>query len=223
MRRKKEKAHSEPTLVPLADMLTTTVRITIFIMIFTVLTAGGAVIAKRLPMEHSTTADSLVFYCWNNRVLVLEEDSAIDAFRKPLGQPTYDTLTPWISKFNKHKLEVNDFWVTGEGEVSYSFLSFFSSSARLDLTVVFQPKPGAGEDAQAVKDPDSRFRKFLAGNSPEKHFVYFLVRPDSLAAVDAAREVALQMGYETGWWPEVSDDSSVRFGLTGGGNRPRPQ
>jgi hypothetical protein len=43
----------EPTLVPMADMLTNTVGIVIFILIFIVLATGGVGVAKGLPRKLS--------------------------------------------------------------------------------------------------------------------------------------------------------------------------
>jgi len=48
-RRGGRRSFSGPTLVPLADMLTNTVGVTIFIMIFTVLAAGGGRRGKEAP------------------------------------------------------------------------------------------------------------------------------------------------------------------------------
>lgn len=75
MRRSRRRAQfHEPSLVPLADMLTNTVGIVVFILIFTVLTAGGVVIAKRLPMEHPTEAEPAWFVCRNGRVFPMRHD-----------------------------------------------------------------------------------------------------------------------------------------------------
>ena len=84
--RRTQTQFDEPSLVPLADMLTNTVGISVFILIFTVLTAGGAIIAKRFPMEHSTKKSDVTYICWGDRLYPLP-DELIEQFLKPLGEP----------------------------------------------------------------------------------------------------------------------------------------
>jgi hypothetical protein len=214
---------SSPTLVPLADLLTNTVGITIFIMIFTVLTAGGAVVAKRLPLERSTEAASTTFLCSGNRIWVMDENRWISDFEGPLGRPAgfYD-VPAWIERFNERRLESDNFIVTGDGDTSYSTVGF-GRSVSMSLVVVFTPKPDRGETVESLDSAQSAFRRFLSSSSPRSHFAYFIVRPDSLEIFDAARRVASSLGFESGWSPNTTEDGTVRFSLSGGGTAQRPQ
>jgi hypothetical protein len=221
-RHRKRRRYDTPTLVPLADMLTNTVGITIFIMIFTVLTAGGAVIAKRLPIEHSTEAGFITFLCAGNRVLALNEDRLLAEFTKPMARlSSFDAVPGWVERFNARTISTGEFVVSGDARANYSN-DFFRRSVTVSQTVVFTPIPGRGESPEALRSEASAFRRFLAGRNARTHFVFFSVRPDSVAVFEAARAIAFELGFEAGWSPNSSSDGAVRFSLSGSGTAPKP-
>ncbi len=220
MRRNRNKApqRDEPSLVPLADMLTNTVGIMVFILIFTVLTAGGAVIAKRLPMEHTSDKSDYTFICWGNRLYPVP-DALIEEFLKPLGKPEKSTsgFREFAAKFRARTVEDRHMKLTGEADVADRI-----DRVLLDLTIVCTPKDGNGEGVDDLRRPDSRFREVLRGADPNKLFVMFLVRPDSIDVFGAARDVAAEMQFGAGWSPQ-RPDQPIRLSLTGSGRRPYEQ
>jgi hypothetical protein len=203
-------------------MLTNTVGIIVFILIFTVLTAGGVVLAKRLPMEHETSAEPMHFVCLGGRIMPINDDLTED-FVKPLGKPTsYYQVDAWIGRFNARRMEDDYFVLTGEGEVERFDLGFYKS-ASLDLTVVFTPKENAGETVQQLKSDGSRFRQTLRAGAGKNRFVHFMVSPDSLEVFDTARAIAIaEMSFGTGWRP-MNEDKRIRFNLTGRGSKAAEQ
>lgn len=213
MRRRFKRPHfTEPSLVPMADMLTNTVGIIIFILIFTVLTAGGALIAKRLPMERATKAQSLDFFCAGNRVLPMDSNRLAEEFARPFERTVRSwNMDDWISRFNERKIEDEYFEVTGNA-MGFAAINFFR------VAVVFTPKPGKGEIATEMRSPDSRYRQVLKKYQPSTHFVNLFVRPDSIAAFEAARAEAAQMGFSVGWWP-LDEKDPARISMTSGGGR----
>jgi hypothetical protein len=58
-------------------MLTNTVGIVLFILIFTVLTAGGVLVAKRFPIDRETNHKPLYYFCDGGRLLFLDEQELI--------------------------------------------------------------------------------------------------------------------------------------------------
>lgn len=215
------KVFHEPSLVPLADMLTNTVGIVLFILIFTVLTTGGVVVAKRLPMERSTEAKPLNFLCTDGRLLPLN-DGLIDQFLEPLGKATYYLADAWITNFNARHVEDEYFLVKGDGK-AHHLESAFQRSVLFDLLVDFMPRPGKGETIVDFRRSDSRFRQILKQHQPKDRFVHFFVRPDSLAVFEAARSVAVEeKNFGTGWMP-LATNAPVGFTLNGGGIRQKPQ
>lgn len=224
MRRRRSRSQfHEPSLVPLADMLTNTVGIMVFILIFTVLAAGGVVMVKRLPREHSTEAEPLRFMCRAGRILPLNDDALIDQFLKPLGRPTsYNAVDAWIKAFNVRQVEDEFFLAKGEGEAIYSTI-IIPASVSLDLTITFTARTGVGETVTDIEQSNSRFRQILQSYEPKKRFVHFIVYPDSLDLFFKARSIAVEnMHFGYGWRPQ-KDGEPYRLGLSGSGLPPQEQ
>lgn len=217
MRRHRTRRQAEhPSLVPLADMLTNTVGIMVFIFIFTVLAAGGVVIAKRLPFERTTKEKSIDFLCAGGRILALNSEPHIADFLKPLGRATsYEAVKDWLEKYNGHRLDTDGFTVSGEGNAFYTD-TFFQKSATLNLAVVFNPKPGKGETDRDILRADSQFRQAVNAMRGREEFAHFFVRPDSVEVFIASRNLAAEIGIATGWWP-LGLDKSPSYSVTGGG------
>lgn len=216
-RRRPRSRFHEPSLVPLADMLTNTVGIMVFILIFTVLTAGGVVVAKRLPLEHATQAKPVYCLCAGGRLIPMTQSALIDQFVDPLGRPTsYYAVDGWVKKFNAQRIEHEDFIVTGEGKANFVDLGFYKS-ASMSLAVIFTPREGRGETIAELRLETARFRQVLSQHDNRERFIYFLVRPDSLEVFDAARAIAIdEKQFTTGWGPlDIKDP--VRFSISGGG------
>jgi hypothetical protein len=216
----KSHGFEEPSLVPLADMLANTVGIMVFILVFAVLTAGGAVVAKRFPLERSTGKDPLMFVCFNNRVLPLDSSGLINTLIKPLGQPSASDSRSWGLRLKAAQLVRNGYRITGDAE-------FLGDVLLARAAVRFEPLPGQGEDVTQLRAQGAVFRRNLLRHPSDKHFAYFLVFPDSIEAYGAARDVAGQAGYGTGWYPfgahEKVSFSIYSLGGSGGGITPSEQ
>jgi hypothetical protein len=172
----------EPSLVPMADMLTNTVGVVLFILIFTVLTAGGAVLTKRLPLERPTKAKPMRFLCVHGRIAPLNDDAAIEEFLRPMGRSVTDEF---VSRFKQRHVETPEYVLTGE--VGHG------------LVIIFHPKPGVGETPNDLALPSSHFRAALAAANPRDQYVKFLIMPDGVTAFRAAREIASNGQFGTGW------------------------
>ena len=214
--RRTQTQFDEPSLVPLADMLTNTVGILVFILIFTVLTAGGAVIAKRLPVEHATKKSHVTFICWSNRLYPFPEE-LLDEFLKPLGKPeqSLSGFHDFVEKFKARKLENKYVKLTGEADIN-TMPTVTGTTTSLDLTVVCTPKDGAGETAEELQSNGSEFHRWLASTDREKKCLVFLVRPDSIDVFGVARDMTVAAQFDTGWSPQLGDEP-LRFSLTGQG------
>lgn len=201
----------EPSLVPLADMLTNTVGIVVFILIFTVLTAGGAVVTKRLPMEHRAESAPVAFVCAGGRLTVPHTDEAFfDRFREPLGKRTRETLAAWNRAFNEHRVEDDDFIVTGEADDS-------------SVVLVYSPRDGAGDTLDELSGASSRLHRTLGRYTPDQRFAYFVVADDSIDVFVKARELVTELGYSYGWMP-IERGRPLKVGFSGsGGQMPTPQ
>lgn len=221
-RRRARAAFQAPSLVPLADMLSNTVGVMVFVLIFAVLTAGGVLVPIRLPVERQTDAKMLAFVCVEDRVLPLHDmDALLRSFVKPLGTPAFRTVDTWVKRFNSRRIDGEYFLMTGEGEAQ-RYETFFSTQVSLDLTVAFAPRGGRGESSRELERPQSTFREIMRKYKPADRFIYFIVHPDGMRVFKAARMTAAEAGFSTGWGPWEAG-KPVKVSLTGNGRTPAVQ
>jgi len=209
-------------LVPLADMLSNTVGIMLFILAFTVLQTGGVLIPKRLPMERKDKDRKPVFFvCCNERLLPLDGDLS-DKLSEGLGDPTYETAESWVARFNRARAEDDFFTVEPNGEARFN-RGAFESSVRLALTASYRPKPNAGDTRDGLKTAGSLFDIRISTLSKEDRFCYFLVYPDSVELFREARDYAeSKFGISSGWSPAIAGEP-IKFNLRGGGGGIEPR
>lgn len=208
------------SLVPMADMLTNTVGIMLFIMAFTILASAGAAVLRTLPKETVSQQSPVFFVCVGQRVLPLDRAIA-SRLVKELSKPTYSTIDSWLAQFHAARYEDAYFVVRGQGRAVYDT---FGRSAQLQLTAKYTPKAGAGDDMEALKSETSDFARALekqAGNA----FAYFIVYPDSIDVFRQARQVAADAYRMSSGWSPQGPDSPITISLTGGqgGINPEPQ
>ena len=82
----------------------------------------------------------------------------------------------------------------------------------------------SGEDIKRIENPRSDFHKVLGSLNKKEERIVFLVHEDSFEIFRKAREIALERGFEIGWWPHEKD--SITFVSAGGkaiGSTGRPR
>ncbi len=214
MRRTPRLGFHEPSLVPLADMLSNTVGIMVFILIFTVIAAGQAIIRKELPQnkplpQQMSVEDRVGFVCFENRVMPFRENELTtklsDALKKAVDESGYASFE---DVFNRTSVEDDVMIMRG--------LIVFGS-----IGIRCKPKPGAGETAEELVHPDSAFHRRLASTDPDENYVMFYVYPDSQGVYESAREVvdkitdpATKTTYRVGWEP-LGKGESLLFSESG--------
>jgi hypothetical protein len=208
----------EPSLVPLADMLSNTVGVMVFIFIFTVITAGGASVPKRLPMERRSQLPFVLFLCRGERIYALDAQPAVDRFLAPLGRASLDTVDAWVDSFNHRRVQADSFELAGEGTVERRNLGL-QQAVSIDVAVIASPVEDRGGTAADLRRPGSGLRAFLGRYPPSGHFVFFVVYPDALRVFRAARGAVVDAGYSTGWSPQTAGEP-LRFGFGKGGRSP---
>lgn len=209
------------SLVPMADMLTNTVGIMLFIMAFTILASAGAVVLRTLPKETVSQESPVFFVCVGQRVLPLDQAIARQ-LTDDLPKPTFSTIDSWLVRFNAARYEDDHFVVTGQGRAVYDT---FARSAQLLLAAKYTPKAGAGDDAEMLKSASSSFARTLARQAGNKTFAYFIVYPDSIDVFRQSRQIAADAYRMSSGWSPQGQDGPVTISLTGGGQgiNPEPQ
>ena len=211
-------------LVPMADMLSNTVGIMLFILAFTVLQTGGVLIPKRLPMEREDGDRKPVYFvCHDKRLLPLDGDLS-DKLYEGLGKPTYETAESWVAQFNRARTEDGFFTVEPKGEARFN-RGAFESSVRFVLSASYKPRADVGDTQEGLRDVISLFNERIKSLSKDEHFLYFMVYPNSIELFREARDYAeSQYGIASGWSP-ATEGEPITFNLSGsgGGIVPRDQ
>ena len=81
--------------------------------------------------------------------------------------------------------------------------------------MVLEPRPGAsGEAASDLESPNSKYQAIVSLMDKDKQYIAFLVRDDSFAVFRKARQVADNLGLDTGW-ELLGIDEPIKFGAGG--------
>jgi hypothetical protein len=191
----------------MVDLLSNTVGVLVFIMIFTVMAASGVVVMKRLPLEHSSSAEPANFLCEKDRIFPVDNDKLGSELNRKWGRPTsiFDVYS-WIARYDGLEVEDDHFTARGESSVGYSTYT---------ISILYTPKSGGGYTPEEIQRPNSAFRQRLADLNTKSKFAHFFVRPDGIESFFAARKIAAdEMGLATGWMP-LDTNQPLRFSSHG--------
>jgi hypothetical protein len=170
------------------DIMTNTVGVLVFVLLFVTLAAADATILVRTPLRASTDKEPVFFEVVDGRVIHIETDvgdAKVQAYMKSLPRINWYNYA-WV-------LDRIDAFSTSTGNYAVDFSG--------GLGVRYRAREGAGESAKVVKDSASAYQRVLKAMDPEKEYLAFIVRPDGLEAFRAARKVAARRGLESGWEP----------------------
>lgn len=202
----------EPSLVPLADMLTNTVGIVVFILIFTVLTAGGVAIARVLPLEHDVRVESPEYWiCAGGRIYPLRAGLIAEATKHDAGfERSRDGFASLARELDGRTANDEHLRLRVRADLAGD-----DPYPGLDLEIACEPVEGGGEDAAAIGRGEGVFVEDLAKLDPRKTALIFWVRPDSVAVYRAARDRASHAGIASNWSPR-DPELPIAFRLGGG-------
>ena len=186
----------EYSLVPLADMLTNTLGITLFILIFTVLSTASSTSERSFPLEHASKKKPLMVLCAFNKIYAA--DIGAVAQELFLGPNNKQSLN--IADLQR-KIETPDF--VFEGKVSLS--------PQFRFLVVITPQASGGQAAGDSMGNEGRFARLLSTTDASERFLFFMVAPDSIGAFLRARDASAKRGFENG---SFRIQSKTRSGLS---------
>jgi hypothetical protein len=209
----------EPSLVPLADMLTNTVGIMLFILAFTLLGTGGASIPKRLPMEQETDAKPIYFLCLADRILPVDFKETERLPQRPAGRMDEDDAKAYVGRGNGAEVE-NDFFKIRQ-TVRIIYENWRASEVR--AFAEYFPKPNAGVLKGNLMQTNAIFIETLNSHATNESFLYFLVQPEGMDLFFKARDIGAKHGFRSGWGPLGPTNNVVVSILGRGGNVPKPE
>jgi hypothetical protein len=182
------------------DIMTNTVGVLVFVLLFVTLAAADASVLVRTPLRASTEKVPVFFEVVDGRVVHMETgvaDERVRAFMEGL---------PRINLYNyEYVLASMRTWSTSTGNYTVDLVGY---------SMRYRANEGAGEPVKVVKDTASAYQRVLRGMDPETEYLAFIVRPDGLEAFRAAREVATRRGLSSGWEP-FTYEREITFGSNG--------
>src|SRR5579872_6365867 len=187
----------EVSLVPLADMLTNTVGIMIFVMIFAVLVAQGTFMSKHLPIGEKTSKKPVRFFCFNGHIRPWSYQGLWNRWYQGAPKFSIANCEQFKSWMNSRRVEDEFYVMTGVCEASKTDLGFQVSAQVSYLGVNISPRPGMeGDPSDEVAQEGSAFRRALAGMDHNHQSILFLVDGNSLDVFRKARIEAHSLGFD---------------------------
>lgn len=152
-RRRQQSQFHEPSLVPLADMLTNTVGIVVFILIFTVLTTNGAMVTTRLPIEREVNIDATKYYiCANGNIYPMHIEFMHELLSN-VSRPLYqEGLREFATRITGTMAENEFLKITLIAEYQEE-----SNVPSLSFRFLINPKPQAGLASNQIMNADGFF------------------------------------------------------------------
>lgn len=202
--------------MPLADMLANTVGILLFILAFTVLASGGAMVLKRLPRERTDSDQkSLLFLVRPDGIY-----AANDALMKSARESADSDVTPAPATSPAPKIQDAAFTY----ESSTRMIQVGNGQIMLSPKLTLTPRPHGGVRVdRVVQEPKGAVARALSAHKPSDYFVYCLVEKEAISEFQAFREHVTQTyHYSVGWSPHDTG-TSIIIGNSSGGTTMAPQ
>jgi len=190
------------------DVMTNTVGVLIFVLLFVTLAAADATVLVRTPLRSETEKRPVYFEASGGRVIhveLIEGNAQVDAFFEGLPRITWYNLSYVLDRMRTFHGETRNY----EVDLTGSFMSG-------DIGVRWRARAESGETAREVRNSASTYQRVLRSLDPDTAYLAFIVRPDGLDAFRTAREVASRRRIASGWEPFERDVDLV---FTSGGRQ----
>ena len=226
MRHRRRRHHSKPgqNLDSFLDILTNTLGVLMFVMIFVSLIAVEVDSVVKTPLASETKKTARFFEVRENKVTYLDDQQVGEAMDFVVGnlpscnKPDFDldsASADYSSRMQFYKSCVQN---RANRLINFRTQTEFYKVTMVDartFTMRYDPIPNKpGENSEEILLSDSKFNQVLAELDPQQDYLAFIVRPDSFSSFRAAREQAWAQGFEVGWEPHKTENPIV-FGSGG--------
>jgi hypothetical protein len=206
IRKKWNERYSELNLDPLMDVLTCTVGIMLFIIIFAVIEARGISFKFFTPIQASSAPAAKkrnLLICQYGMIKNLHIDMPYDSLPTNI-EFTYDNIPKIINEANK--LALKDEFFTFEfkmrEERSWSWERRREVGIRYLDVVIHENDINEGDDVTSFENEESFIRNFIVNLNPDKNWIAFLLRDEpSIEVFRKARQLAIEKNIVNGWDP----------------------
>jgi hypothetical protein len=205
MRRRARLGPGAQNLDSFLDIMTNTVGVLVFVLLFVTLSAADASVLVRTPLRQESKKDALFFEVRGTRVLHVDTEKVnadIERLRRRLPEInlyTYEYAREMLEGF---QTSTQDYRVRMAGSIEYG------------LGLTYTARPDAGVPLASLADTGAEYAAILGASDPAKVYLAFIVRPDGFEAFREARKIAWEKGYQVGWEP-FTQDRTLSLGASG--------
>ncbi len=184
----------------LMDVLTCSVGVMVFVVIFAVLEARGANITMITPLMRDPPKNStrVLVLCQKGKVRFLDFSPALEKMLKGAGKVAYKSLPELVKTANDRKVKDHYFRYSleiKEWEVA------FGQVRRAVVLIIKELEGKKGETSEQLAAGSSQYETTLSRYSVKDNWLAFAVDEKSIEVFREARELALNQGYAAGWDP----------------------
>lgn len=198
-RRKNKSSLSDTNLDPLMDVITCTVGVMLFVVIFAVIGARGVSFKFFTPLQSADTPvgkSRNLFICKEGKIKLLDLNSAYDNLYEM--KFTYNNMPRLIRLANERILEDEYF------EFSYSMgeNSDYYNKTRWPIMHIKEINQDGGDDKDQIILPDSKIANIIRNLDPDENWIAFALYDElSIEVFREARSLANLIDIENGWDP----------------------
>jgi len=192
-------------IVSFCDIVTITTAALFFCLLVTVQEAVKIPVFRPTPRARVSTKQGIFFECRTNQLFFVDKAGLDDQVEKLMS-----TLNPGIRGGD---LESFLKAIQGQevGNTYYKVDPRYLLVGRMGL----EARPGIpGEGVTELDNSASKFQSILSQLNTTNQYIAFLVRDDSFTVFRKARQVADDLGFDTGW-ELLGIDEPIKFGEGG--------
>lgn len=208
----------EMNLDSLMDVLSCSVGVMLFIVIFAVIEAKGTnvlIYSPPLLREPPDSSDRVLALALGGKIRILDAESALDQLFEGIDRLSYDSVPKFVSRANRKN--VSDEYFSYRLVYRDEKYSEFQRKRVVSLRV--DELPGVlGESSDDLVSALSVFERSLSRLDRRQRWIAFGVDADSVEVFREARAIAMERGFPTGW-DTVSIEFPYEEVVLGGGSR----
>ena len=188
------------------DIITNTIGILVVICCMAAINVNDITYIVRTPFVHKTEKIPVFFECRNRRCVPIDKEGLHNQIDKRIKKLYKKDVRLTGSKI----LSLMEDEVIGDAYYNVNLPKLFLEN----IFVLIPKEEDIGEDVNQFRKSDSVFAQIIKNLDPEKHFIFFLVRPDSFETYREARKILWNHNLENGWEP-LTSGKFVSFGTKG--------
>jgi hypothetical protein len=204
-RRRKKKGEPEMLIISFCDIVTISTAALLLALFVTVQAAVKIPVFRPTPRSTPSSKQAFFFECRSDQLFFVDKAGLNEQVEELMSRLNPGVRGGDLGSFLK-AIQGQDV-----GNVYYTVGPHYLLVGRMGL----RARPGAsGEAVAELGNPNSKYQAILSQLDKDKQYVAFLVRDDSFSVFRKARQVADNVGLDTGW-ELLGIDEPIQFGEGG--------